>query len=86
MCLVLCRAVALRQEEAADYLQETDRLVLPQLEGRVEQRDKSSTDNKHKPCPQFLHTFEYVKGQYGSTGAYNCTNWDVAFTYLSIAT
>lgn len=51
MCLVLCGAVALRQEEAADYLQETDRLVLPQLEGRVEQRDKSSTDNKHKPCP-----------------------------------
>ncbi len=37
MCLVLGSAVALRQEEAADYLEETDRLVLTQLGGRIEQ-------------------------------------------------
>ncbi len=37
MCLVLGSPVALRQEEAADYLEETDRLVLTQLGGRIEQ-------------------------------------------------
>lgn len=64
--------MALRQEEAADYLEETDRLVLPQLEGRREQRNKSSTDNK-QAVSQFVPTLEYVKRQYTSTGVYHFT-------------